>query len=156
MRAPITYEHLSQIPWIAKVHFRKLYGRHRDLANKCDTFVSHMLKGLFTNCDIWLVSSYRKSWQVPHVGQEMLTLSGTPNFTPLGSSLFHPLIINTCTIQISVLGLCLRINNLPALVGLLCIGLYILFHCRTVRKFEAITPPPPCHSTYVTKNQIIK
>ena len=30
----------------------KLYGRHRDLVHKFDTYVSHMLKGLFTNCDI--------------------------------------------------------------------------------------------------------
>ena len=34
------------------------------------------------------------SWRVPHVGQEMLTLSGTPAVLPfLGSSWFHPLFI---------------------------------------------------------------
>ena len=32
--------------------FRKVYGRHTDRVNKFDTSVSHMLKGLFTNCDI--------------------------------------------------------------------------------------------------------
>ena len=38
--------------------FRKFYGRHTDLVHKFDTSVSHMLNGLLTNCDIWLVSSY--------------------------------------------------------------------------------------------------
>ena len=38
--------------------FRKLYGRHTGLVHIFDTSVSHMLKDLFTNCDIWLVSSY--------------------------------------------------------------------------------------------------
>ena len=37
--------------------FRKLYGRHTDLVHKFDTSVSHMLSGLCTKCDIWLVSS---------------------------------------------------------------------------------------------------
>ena len=32
--------------------FRKCYGRHTDLVHKFDTAVSHMLNGLFTNCDI--------------------------------------------------------------------------------------------------------
>ena len=35
--------------------FRKFYGRHTDLVHKCDTSVSHMLNGLFTNCDICMV-----------------------------------------------------------------------------------------------------
>ena len=39
-------------------YFWKFYGRHADLLHKFDTFVSQMLNGLFTNCDIWLVSSY--------------------------------------------------------------------------------------------------
>ena len=32
--------------------FRKFYGRHTDLVHKFDTSVSHILHGLFTNCDI--------------------------------------------------------------------------------------------------------
>ena len=32
--------------------FRTLYGSDIDLVRKRDTSVSHMLKGLFTNCDI--------------------------------------------------------------------------------------------------------
>ena len=32
--------------------FRKFYGRHSDLVHKFDTSVSHMLNGLFNNCDI--------------------------------------------------------------------------------------------------------
>ena len=38
--------------------FRKFYGRHTDLVHKFDTSLSHMLNGMFTKCDIWLVSSY--------------------------------------------------------------------------------------------------
>ena len=37
--------------------FWKFYGRHIYIGHKFDTSVSHMLKGLFTNCDIRLVSS---------------------------------------------------------------------------------------------------
>ena len=36
--------------------FRKFYG-HTDFLHTCDTSVSHLLKGLFTKCDIWLISS---------------------------------------------------------------------------------------------------
>ena len=32
--------------------FRKFYGRHTDLVRKFDTSVSHVLKGLLTNCDV--------------------------------------------------------------------------------------------------------
>ena len=32
--------------------FRRLYGRHTDLVHKYVTSVAHILKGLFTNCDI--------------------------------------------------------------------------------------------------------
>ena len=37
-----------------KLHstFRKLYGRHTDLVHKFDSSLSHMLNGLFSNCDI--------------------------------------------------------------------------------------------------------
>ena len=38
--------------------FLKFCGRHTDLVHKFETTVSHMLNGLFTNCDICLVSSY--------------------------------------------------------------------------------------------------
>ena len=37
--------------------FRKFHC-HTDIVHKFDTSVSHMLKGLFNSCDIWLVSSY--------------------------------------------------------------------------------------------------
>ena len=43
-------------------NFRLLFGNSmfiiHDLVRKFDTSVSHMLNGLFTNYDIWLVSSY--------------------------------------------------------------------------------------------------
>ena len=42
-----------------------------------------MLKGLFTECDTGVVSGYFELiTRVPQVGQEMNTLSGTPDFTP--------------------------------------------------------------------------
>ena len=44
--------------WKLQTTFWKFYGRHTDLLHKFDTFVSHILNGLFTNCDIGLVSSY--------------------------------------------------------------------------------------------------
>ena len=33
--------------------FRKFYGRHIDLVHKFDTYMSHILKDVFTNCDIY-------------------------------------------------------------------------------------------------------
>ena len=72
--------------------FRKFYGHQTNLVHKFDT-VSHMLKGLFTNCDIWLVSSYflwivtSATFGAGHALPEHL-ISLT-----LGSSLFHPFII---------------------------------------------------------------
>ena len=64
---------------------------------KFDTSVSHMLNCLFTNCDKRLVSSNSESWRVPYVGQKMLTVSGTPNFTHFGELLISPIhYIYTC------------------------------------------------------------
>ena len=40
-----------------------------------------MFNDLFTD---WHMTVLSKSWRVPHVGQELLTLSGTPDFTPFG------------------------------------------------------------------------
>ena len=94
--------------WLLKQVYspQKLHGL---LFDKLDTSVSHMLNGLFTTCDMWLASSYLgNSWRVPHVGHEMLTLSGTHDFTPsgefslpLGSSWFHPFIPRKRSFQIS-------------------------------------------------------
>ena len=39
-------------------YIMKFYGCHTDLVHKFVTSVSHMLKGVFTNCHIYLVSSY--------------------------------------------------------------------------------------------------
>ena len=40
----------------------------------------------------YLISSYCcKSWRVPHVGQEMLTLPGTHDFTPFGEFMISPI-----------------------------------------------------------------
>ena len=43
-----------------------------------------MFNDLFTD---WFPVVLSKSWRVPHVGQEMLTLSGTHDFTPFGESM---------------------------------------------------------------------
>ena len=39
----------------------------------------------------WFQVILCKSWRVPHVGQEMLTLSGTPDFTPFGEFMISPI-----------------------------------------------------------------
>ena len=39
----------------------------------------------------WSPVILRKSWRVPHVGQEMLILSGTPDFTPFGEFMISPI-----------------------------------------------------------------
>ena len=74
--------------------FRNFYGRHTDLVHKFDKSVSHMLNGLFTNCDIWLVSIF---WVINRDGCHMwgITCSaGTPDSLPLRSSWFtHSLYI---------------------------------------------------------------
>ena len=67
---------------------------------------------------------------MPHVGQEMLTLSGTHDFTPLGR--FCSFVV--CSLYITEfvnLGLCLRIggSGLFAWIGLAaCLGLILLMH----------------------------
>ena len=115
--------------------FRKFYRPCSQIWHLCFTY-NYMLNGLFTNCDIWLVSSYNfcKSWRVPHVGQEMLTLSGTPDFTTFGEFmiLLHLLYMH-CVLLNFVLGLCLQINDsglFPGLVWLLSRRLILLqdFH----------------------------
>ena len=47
------------------------------------------------------------------MGQEMVTLSGTPNFTPFGEFMIssHSLYIHYILLNLSVLGLCLWIND---------------------------------------------
>ena len=55
-----------------------------------------------------------KSWRVSHVGQEMLTLSGTPDFTPFGEFmivLIRYIYIYCVLLNLSVLGLCLQNND---------------------------------------------
>ena len=111
---------------------RKLYGRHTDHVNKCDTSVSHMLKGLFINCDIWLASSY---WGVIATGATCgagnADTSGTPDFTPFGEFMISPIhyiyIIYywICQFYDYVYGL-MTLVWLPELVWLLCLGLSLL------------------------------
>ena len=75
--------------------FRKFYGHHKNLVHKFDTSVSHMLKGLFNNCDIWLVSSYfSESWRVPHLGQDMLFRNTWFHSLWWVHDLFQPFIIH--------------------------------------------------------------
>ena len=52
----------------------KFYGRHIDLVHKFDTYVSHMLKGLFTNCNTWLLSSDSMNRDECHMWDRKCTL----------------------------------------------------------------------------------
>ena len=74
----LNYENASVNPWnlqkdqwltSQKLNMLTLCGRHTDLVHKFDTSVSHMLKSLLIECDIWLVSSF-------HTEESMVLLSG--------------------------------------------------------------------------------
>ena len=77
--------------------FRKCYGRHTYLpCSQIWHSVSHMLKDLFTSCDIWLVPSYM--FCIYRDGCHMCgsKCSFFPEHLislPLGSSRFHPFMI---------------------------------------------------------------
>ena len=126
--------------------FRKFYGRHTDLIHKFDTSVSvsHMLKGLFTNCDTRLVSSYlgvnRDWWHM--WGRKCSLFPEHLISLPLGNSWFHRFIIYTLH-NLSVLGLCVRINDwfvcldLFAWISLTALS-WTLFQCLTRPKLYVI------------------
>ena len=87
--------------------------------------ISPIHYSLLTNCDTRLVSS----WFVPHVGQEMFTLSGTPDFIPFG---------DIYSLQnLTVLGLCLRMNGLFAWISLTTLSrtyiIMMLFYATCVQ-----------------------
>ena len=91
--------------------FEKLYGRHTQLVHTFDTSVSHMLKGLFNENDIWLVSSYFM-WilRVNRDGCHMWEMGTFLN------TWFHSILY---TLQnLSVWGLCLWINDYVVWVSL--------------------------------------
>ena len=66
---------------------------------------------------------------MPHVGQEMLTLSGTPDFTPFGEFMISPIHYINITEFVNLRTIRLRINdsgmfawiNLTALYWTYCI-----------------------------------
>ena len=74
-----------------------------------------MFNRLFTNCDIRLVSSYLgyivAGATCHDVGQEMLTLSGTPDSLWGFHDSTHSLYIHYILLNLSVLGPCVRIND---------------------------------------------
>ena len=72
----------------------------------------------------WFPAIFHKSRRAPHVGQDMLSLSGTHEFTPFTEFMISPIRFYTLH-NLSVLGLCLRINY-SGLVWLLCLGLILL------------------------------
>ena len=95
------------------------------------TYLCHimMLNGLFTECDAWLLVT-SESWRVPLVGQEMLTLSGTLDFTPFGEFMISPIHGIYTLPNLSVLGLCLwLINVYDWLMTLLCVSGWDWLHC---------------------------
>ena len=70
--------------------FRKFYGRHT--WSKFDTSVPHMLKGLFTNCDVWLVSRYLVNRDGCHMwGRKCSLFPETHHFTPFGEFKVSPI-----------------------------------------------------------------
>ena len=56
-RGSILVSKLLKQGYSSQTTFRKFYGHHTDLVHKLHTSVSHMFNDLFTDCDIWLVSS---------------------------------------------------------------------------------------------------
>ena len=100
------------LPCWSRNTFRYVYGRHKDLVNKFDTYVSHICWRVWSpnvtydwfpvNCEsrIYVKCESRicESWQVPHVGQETLTLSRTPDFTHFGEFMISP-IHYICNVQ---------------------------------------------------------
>ena len=90
-----------------------------------------MLKGLFTNCDTWLVSLKSVNRDGCHMWSRICSLFTEHLIFPnLGSSWFHPFIIYTLQ-NLSVCGLCLRINDLFA-----WISLTVLF-CETYTNYDS-------------------
>ena len=70
-------------------------GRHTDIVHKFDTSVSHYVEGVPTVTYNWFAVILCESSRGPHVGQEMLTLSGTPDFTPFGEFMMSPIHYNS-------------------------------------------------------------
>ena len=93
--------------------FRKFYGHHTDLVHTFDTSVSHiclMVCSLNVTYD-WFPVILGKLWRVPHVGQEILTLSGTPDITPFGEFMILPIRYIYIVYYWICLRICLRIND---------------------------------------------
>ena len=70
---------------------------------------------------------------VPHVGQEMLTLSGTYNFTPFGKFMItHSLYMHYILLNLSVLGLYLRINDCGLFAWIDCFVSDLFYYVHTI------------------------
>ena len=91
----------------------------------------------------WFPVTCGKSWRVPHVGQEMLTLSGTPDFTPFGEFMISPIHYIYILLNLSVLKLYLQINNsgLLAWINLTALSrtYFIVTHCVTMLNNNPLT-----------------
>ena len=109
--------------------FWKFYGRHTYLVYKFDTSVSHMLKGLFTNCDTWLVSLCCVHRDGCHMWGRRCSLFHQHMIPPIWGvhDVTHSLYIIIILLNLSVLGLCLLLNDsgLFAWIRLLCFGLIL-------------------------------
>ena len=80
---------------------------HTDRVHRFDTSVSRIC---WTFCSPtvthdWFLVVLSKSWRVPHVVQEMLTLSGTPDFTPIGAFMISPIHCTVYTFITYVVGM---------------------------------------------------
>ena len=71
--------------WKLETTFTKCYSHQIDLGHKFDTSMSYMLKSLFTNCEIWLVSRYYCMWIVTGA------TCGAGNANCFRKTLFHSL-----------------------------------------------------------------
>ena len=72
--------------------FRKFYGRHITLFTNL-TYLCHIcwiVCSLTVTYD-WFPVIWGKSWRMPRVGQERLTLFRTPDFTPFGEFMISPI-----------------------------------------------------------------
>ena len=112
---------------------RKFYGRHQSyrpcsqIWHLCVTYVEGFVHQLWHKTGFPVILS--ESWRVPHMRQEMLTFPEHLISLPLGSSWFHPFIIN---IYIHY-RICLRTLVLFSWISLTALywTYYIIYHTKT-------------------------
>ena len=100
-------------------NFRLFYGNYMVVIHTVFTNLTLLRRICWRVCSPtvtydWFPVLWITSWPVPHVGQEMHTPSGTPDFIPFGEftiSPIHYIYIIYLIVNLSALGLCLQVNN---------------------------------------------